>query len=238
VARRFVWPVSEYLEESRPVKAPEGITVATIFQFLPRASGESPMKSMSFAVFPVVFHPFILCNPIAQTRLNYLPCWCRMRKSSANFIWCITYTTEGKICGKMAGMNIVASGCHSCRHHQSGFASGIANCFLTGVENQGRRFKTLREKSFPGRTGKWRRFCKVCKCGPPLSARVPRHDENNFRPSVAGRSENTNGFGSFSSECRSFILCNHCTKAGNISGKMAAMKVMARSRCPCRHRRP
>ena len=160
-----------------------------------------------------------------------------MRKSSANFIWCITYTTEGKICGKMAGMNIVASGCHSCRHRETGFASGVANCFLTGVENQGRRFKTLRKKSLPGRTEKWRRFCKVCKCGPPFSVKVPRHNEKNFRPSVAGRSENANGFGSFSSECRSFILCNHCTKAENISGKMAAMKVMVRSRCPCRHLR-
>lgn len=160
-----------------------------------------------------------------------------MEKSSANFIWCITYTTEGKICGKMAGMNIVASGCHPCRHHQTGFASGDMNCFLTGVENQGRRFKTLRKKSLPRRTEKWRRFCKVCKCGPPFSVRVLRHDENNFRPSVAGRSENANGFGSFSCEFRSFILCNHCTKAGNISGKMAAMKVVVRGRYQCRHRR-
>ena len=70
-------------------------------------------------------------------------------------------------------MNVVASGCHLCRHHQTGFASAGVNCFLTGVEYQGRRFKTLREKSFPGRTGKWRRFCKVCKCGPPFSVRVP-----------------------------------------------------------------
>jgi len=62
--RRFVWPVSEYLEESRPVKAPEGIIVATIFQFLPCASGESPMKSMSFAFFSAVFRHFMLCNPL------------------------------------------------------------------------------------------------------------------------------------------------------------------------------
>ena len=41
-------------------------------------------------------------------------------------------------------------------------------------------------------------FCKVCKCGPSFSARVPCHDENNFGPSVAGRSENADGFRRFS----------------------------------------
>ena len=100
----------------------------------------------------------------------------------------------------MAGVNIVASGCHPCRHHQTGFASGGMNCFLTGVENQGRRFKTLRKKSLPRRTEEWRRFCKVCKCGPPFSARVVRHNEKNFRPSVSGMSKKGNGLGSFSRE--------------------------------------
>lgn len=115
-------------------------------------------------------------------------------------ILCITYISEGKICGKMAGMNLVASGCHPCRHHQTGFASGGMNCFLTGVENQGRQFKILRKKSLPRRTEEWRRFCKVCKCGPPFSARVVRHDEKDFRPSVAGMSKNGNGLGSLSRE--------------------------------------
>jgi hypothetical protein len=152
-------------------------------------------------------------------------------------ILCITYISEEKICGKMVGMNIVASGCHPCRHHQTGIASGDMNCFSTGVENQGRRFKTLRKRSLPHRTEKWRRFCKVCKCGRHFLPECPVMMKTISDHRLPVGAKTPTGLGASPANSRSFILCNHCTKARNISGKMAAMKVVVRGRCPCRHRR-
>jgi hypothetical protein len=52
--RRFVWPVAEYLEASRPVKEPGNITLATNFSFCHARVMKTLMESMGFAVFPVV----------------------------------------------------------------------------------------------------------------------------------------------------------------------------------------
>jgi len=53
-------------------------------------------------------------------------------------------------------------------------------------------------------------FCKVCKWGSSFSARVPRHDENNFRPSVADRSENVNSGKHFRQNSR-YKRCRACS---------------------------
>jgi hypothetical protein len=57
--RRFVWPVAEYLEASRPVKAPGDITLAMSLPFCRAQVIKTLMKSMGFAVFPVIFRSFI-----------------------------------------------------------------------------------------------------------------------------------------------------------------------------------
>ena len=141
-----------------------------------------------------------------------------MRKSSANFIWCITYTTEEKICSKMAGMNIVASGCHPCRHHQTGFASGVANCFSTGGENQGRRFNTLRKIVFASQDREMAQvFAKF--------ANGVRHflpESHVMMKTILGHRLPTGAKTSI---------------AGNISGKIAGINVVVHARCLCRHRR-
>jgi hypothetical protein len=41
---------------------------------------------------------------IAQTRRNDPPYWCRMKKSLAKCIWCISYTRAGNDSGKLPGM--------------------------------------------------------------------------------------------------------------------------------------
>jgi len=63
--------------------------------------------------------PIHFVQPTAQTPLNYLPCWCCMKKSSANFIWCITYTTAKKIPVKMAAMKVIVRGRCPCRHRRT-----------------------------------------------------------------------------------------------------------------------
>lgn len=40
-------------------------------------------------------------------------------KTSAKSIWCITYTTEGKISGRIGGMKVVARGRCPCRHRRT-----------------------------------------------------------------------------------------------------------------------
>jgi len=45
---------------------------------------------------------------IAQTRRNDPPYWCRMKKSLAKCIWCISYTRAGKDSGKLTGMTELA----------------------------------------------------------------------------------------------------------------------------------
>jgi hypothetical protein len=77
--RRFVWPVAECLEASRPVKAPGDITLGTSIPFCPVQVMKTLMKSMSFAVSSPCFALSILQH-IAQTKLNYQSCWCRMKK--------------------------------------------------------------------------------------------------------------------------------------------------------------
>jgi len=124
-----------------------------------------------------------------------------MKKSSANFIWCITYTTEGKICGKMAGMNIVVSSCQSMPASANRIFLRRHELFFDRRRKSGAAIQNTSENNFcltgPGNGAS---FCKVCKCSPSFSARVPCHDGNNFGPSVAGKSENANDFRSFSRE--------------------------------------
>jgi hypothetical protein len=93
--RRCVWPVAEYLEASRPVKEPGDITLATIFPFCRVQVMKTLMKSTGFAVFPP-FCALSFLQPIAQMRLNNLPCWCRMKKTISLFIPCISYISAGK----------------------------------------------------------------------------------------------------------------------------------------------
>jgi hypothetical protein len=114
-----------------------------------------------------------------------------MKKSRVRRNSCITYTTEGKIPGKIADVKIVTMDRCPCRHHQTEIAAGDVNCFSTGIENHRRRFKGLLEKPVASNGQRPARIsCKACKSS--------SNDENNFVPSVAGGSENandTNGFG-------------------------------------------
>jgi hypothetical protein len=91
-----------------------------------------------------------------------------------NCISGITYTTEGEISGKMAGMEIATIGRCPSRHRRARIDSGEGNHFSTRIGNRQRSFKQCREKpvALDGRNSA-QISCKACKCCPPLSARVP-----------------------------------------------------------------
>jgi len=89
-------------------KLPMGLTDGIIFSLCRGRQRESSMKSTGFAVFPTIFFARSFCAMITQTRLNYLPCWCRMKKSSAECIPYITYTGSEDDSGKLPGMTELA----------------------------------------------------------------------------------------------------------------------------------
>jgi hypothetical protein len=119
--RRFVWPVAECLEASRPVKAPGDITLATSFPFCRVPVMKTLMKSTGFAVFPAIFSLFIFvthCANEVELPVMLVP----YEKTIGLSILCITYITARKICGKMAGMKIGTSRCRFCQHYRTGMA--------------------------------------------------------------------------------------------------------------------
>ncbi len=163
-------------------------------------------------------------QPITQTKADFLPYWCRMKKSSVRRISCITYTTEGKISGKMAGVKIVTIYRCPSRHHRTRIASGGLNCFSTGIENHRRWFKWLLEKPVASNGQRPARIsCKACKCCPPFSARVPAMMKTiscHRLPVEAKTPMIPMDLAVYSANSRPFILCNYRTRTGKISGKM------------------
>lgn len=163
-------------------------------------------------------------QPITQTKPESLPYWCRMKKSQVRRNSCITYTTEGKIPGKIADVKKVTIDRCPCRHHQTEIAAGDVSCFSTGIENQRPPFKGFRKKFFDWNEQRPAHIsCKACKCDPPFSARVTAtmRTISCLRLLVEAKTPMIPmGLAVYSTNFHPFILCNHCPKTGKISGKM------------------
>jgi len=114
------------------------------------------------------------CVKITQNEKLFRPCLCRMKKSLAKCISCITYTFEGKVSGRLAGMTVGTINSDSGPHRQAFAVVAGMNRIVPGIEtkwrcrkNPGEQFVTSTPPLSP------RRFCKVCKLVPPVFARVP-----------------------------------------------------------------
>ena len=90
---------------------------------MPSLSSEITNKINRSQGFAHEFRPLHFVQPIAQSRRNDPPYWCRMKKSSAKCISCISYTRAGNDSGKLPGMTELAKIQIECDAHLPG--SGI-----------------------------------------------------------------------------------------------------------------
>jgi hypothetical protein len=114
------------------------------------------------------------CVKITQNEKLFRPCLCRMKKTLAKCISCITYTFEGKFSGRLAGMTVGTINSDSRPHRQTLPVVAGMSRIVPGIEtkwrcrkNPGEQFITSTPPLSP------RRFCKVCKLVPLVFARVP-----------------------------------------------------------------
>src|ERR1039457_5901229 len=96
------------MPESRAVSKRRAALPVNNFSVLPSPTAGISNEINGFYDFCRKFPSLRFVQPIAQTRRNDPPYWCRMEKTSAKCIWCISYTRAGNDSGKLPGMTKLA----------------------------------------------------------------------------------------------------------------------------------